>query len=141
MPQRLSNGVLAEPIPELRAKYAGLSDTASAAANHRRYLHAQSALEESSAELTEVYTLAELDHQTRQRIQEFASVALTVLEDIITGKLPASLALRAKYAHLHLGRAGYGVINKTSTMSQHLTREDIEAIKDRATSAQADIQE
>ena len=113
---------------------------------HKRYVHAAAINAEHAdaayeqvnyAPLPANYNAAELDAHIRQRIQTTALEALRLLEDLITGRIPASIALRAKYAHLHLGRAGYGVINKTSTtsLSQHLTREDIEQLKLRASLA------
>lgn len=69
------------------------------------------------------------------RIQEFAPVALAVLEDVITGKLEAPVAIRAKYASSHLGRAGFGEVHKVASINTHLSRDDIEAIKQRALEA------
>lgn len=71
-----------------------------------------------------------------RRIEEFAPVALGLLEDIIAGNMPeASIALRAKVASSHMSRAGYGEIHKAHVLSQHLTRDDIERIKARALDA------
>ena len=71
-----------------------------------------------------------------KRIEEFAPVALELLEEIVSGNIPeASIALRAKVASSHLGRAGYGEVHKAHILSQHLSREDIERIKLRAVSA------
>lgn len=71
-----------------------------------------------------------------QRIEEFAPVALDLLEQIISGNIPeASIALRAKVASSHMSRAGYGEVHKAHILSQHLTREDIERIKTRAVTA------
>ena len=71
-----------------------------------------------------------------KRIEEFAPVALELLEEIVSGNIPeASIALRAKVASSHLGRAGYGEVHKAHILSQHLSREDIERIKMRAVSA------
>jgi hypothetical protein len=146
IPLRLSNGVLVEQTEssiaaaerikkQLNRQQRNESRTETNAFNHRRYLHAQSQIEEYlNTELPErVYSNAEINAYVQQRIQDFAPTALDVLEDIITGKLPASLALRAKYAHLHLCRAGYPPITKVSSISGTLTREDIEALKQRAT--------
>lgn len=69
------------------------------------------------------------------RIQEFAPVALRLLEDVISGEVEAPIAIRAKYASVHLGRAGHGEVTKIASVSTHLTRDDIEAIKLRAVSA------
>lgn len=69
------------------------------------------------------------------RIQEIAPKALEVLEGIIQGSgeyKEASLALRARYADKHLDRAGYSPVKKLAVATQHLTKEDIEKIKERA---------
>ena len=77
-----------------------------------------------------------------KRIEEFAPVALELLEDIMTGRQPgSSVALRAKVASSHLARAGYGEVHKAHVVSQHVTRDDIERIKERAASAVAIMQE
>jgi predicted transcriptional regulator len=82
---------------------------------------------------------AEMDAETvdiGRRIREFAPKALEYLERIIEGREPgASVALRAKYAAQHLGRAGYGEITKVHSLNATVTREDIEAIKSRALEA------
>jgi len=71
-----------------------------------------------------------------QRIQAFAPLALEYLEEIIAGKhQEVSHALRAKYASLHLGRAGYGEIKKNVNLNSTLKREEIEGIKTRAIAA------
>jgi len=70
-----------------------------------------------------------------QQIQKFAPTALKVLEDIIQGTgdgKEASLSLRARYADKHLDRAGYSPVRKIASMNATLTREDIEAIKERS---------
>lgn len=72
------------------------------------------------------------------RIQEFAPTALAVLEDVIAGRTEASIAIRAKYASAHLGRAGFGEVRKIASINTHLSRDDIEAIKDRAIHAARD---
>jgi hypothetical protein len=73
------------------------------------------------------------------RIQEFAPVALRLLEDVISGRDPdASISLRAKYASLHLSRAGFGEVKKVASINTHLTRDDIEDIKRRAVDAAND---
>lgn len=66
------------------------------------------------------------------KITAFAPTALRLLEDIITGEVEAPIAIRAKYASAHLGRAGYAEIRKVASINTHLTRDDIEAIKQRA---------
>jgi Bacterial regulatory proteins, luxR family len=66
------------------------------------------------------------------RINEFAPVALKLLEEVISGEVEAPIAIRAKYASVHLGRAGFGEVKKIASVNTHLTRDDIEAIKLRA---------
>ena len=71
-----------------------------------------------------------------KRIEEFAPVALELLENIMTGKQPgASVALRAKVATGHLGRAGYGEVHKVHALHGYVTKDDLEEIKARALSA------
>ena len=72
------------------------------------------------------------------KITEFAPVALRLLEDVITGAVEAPIAIRAKYASAHLGRAGYAEIRKVASINTHLTRDDIEQIKQRALMAAED---
>ena len=70
------------------------------------------------------------------RIKEFAPKALVLLEEIIEGKHDeASIALRARYADRHLDRAGLAPIKKIAVATGHLSRNDIEEIKRRATGA------
>jgi DNA-binding CsgD family transcriptional regulator len=66
------------------------------------------------------------------RINEFAPLALKLLEDVISGEVEAPIAIRAKYASVHLGRAGFGEVKKIASVNTHLTRDDIELIKMRA---------
>lgn len=70
------------------------------------------------------------------RINKFAPVALQLLEDLIEGKgkigKDASPALRARYADKQIDRAGYSAVKKIASVSATLTRDDIEAIKDRS---------
>jgi len=89
---------------------------------------------------TMIHDQAQLFQETlRERIQAFAPIAEKFLEDLISGKLEgASTALRAKYANLALARAGFGEIKNVNILSGQLTREDIEAIKLRATKAATD---
>lgn len=90
----------------------------------------------SKQKLTQLRT--QLDAETIDigaRIQEFAPIALQLLEDVITGKVESPVAIRAKYASAHLGRAGYGEVKKIAAISTHLSRDDIEAIKERALQA------
>jgi Bacterial regulatory proteins, luxR family len=71
-----------------------------------------------------------------KRIQDFAPKALALIEEIIEGKhKQASLALRAKYASQHLGRAGYGELKKVAIASTSLSRDEIDEIKQRAREA------
>lgn len=72
------------------------------------------------------------------RIQEFAPRALEVLEKVITGELESPIAVRAKYASAHLGRAGFGEVHKVASINTHLSRSDIEEIKQRALAAASD---
>ncbi len=74
--------------------------------------------------------------QIHKRVQEFAPVALQLLEEIIRGEHEdASIGLRAREANNALGRAGMGPIQKIASLSTTLSRDDIEAIKERARSA------
>jgi hypothetical protein len=69
------------------------------------------------------------------QIQKFAPVALKLLEEIIQGTgdgSQASITLRAHQADRYLDRAGYSPVKKIATIGTILTREDIEAIKNRA---------
>ena len=69
------------------------------------------------------------------RIQKFAPIALQLLEDIIEGNgdgKDASITIRAHHADKYLDRAGYSPIKKVATIGTLLTREDIEAIKERS---------
>ena len=70
-----------------------------------------------------------------QRIQDFAPIAEQLLEDIVTGMLPAPLGLRAKYANSALARAGYGEITKVRAITSSLSAKEIEAVKQRARAA------
>ena len=71
-----------------------------------------------------------------QRIEEFAPIALQVLEDIITGQMDgASVALRARAASGHLARAGYGEVQKVHALHAHVNSDDISRIKQRALNA------
>lgn len=71
-----------------------------------------------------------------RRIEEFAPVALSLLEDIVSGRAPgASVALRARVASGQLARAGFGEVHKVQALHAHLSRRDIEAIKERGRSA------
>jgi transcriptional regulator with XRE-family HTH domain len=72
------------------------------------------------------------------KINEFAPVALKLLEEVISGQIDAPIAIRAKYASIHLARAGFGEVKKIASVNTHLTRDDIEVIKQRALSAAID---
>jgi hypothetical protein len=75
------------------------------------------------------------------KIHDFAPQAEQFLEGVISGEIPgASLALRAKYASLHLARCNLGPVTKTVSFSTHLTRDDIEKIKERSISAMRESQ-
>lgn len=68
-----------------------------------------------------------------QRIEEFAPIALDLIENIVRGHVPtASIALRAKLAGSQLARAGYGEVQKVHSVQTTLSRADIESIKERA---------
>lgn len=71
-----------------------------------------------------------------QRIQKFAPVALQFLENIINGEKigdeTPNIKMRARYADKHLERAGYGPVRKIASVSRHLTKDDIEDIKERS---------
>ena len=68
-----------------------------------------------------------------RRIEEFAPVALQLIENIVRGQVPeASIALRAKLAAGQLARAGYGEVQKIQSVTHRITRDEIEAIKERA---------
>ena len=71
-----------------------------------------------------------------RRIEEFVPQALSVLEDIITGRMPGtSVALRAKVSAGHLSRAGYGEVHKVHALHGYVTKADVEEIKARAVDA------
>lgn len=75
-----------------------------------------------------------------RRIEEFAPQALSLLEDIISGRQPgASVALRARVASGHLARAGFGEVHKVQSLHAHLSASDITGIKERARLAEADV--
>lgn len=77
-------------------------------------------------------------------IQEFAPTALKVLKDIVGGQgigASASPALRAREANNWLDRAGHAPIKREEHLHGHLTRDDIEKIKDRALRANGPVVE
>jgi hypothetical protein len=84
---------------------------------------------QNSNELLEAYDLSEIDEHIYKRIKLSALDALKVLEDIISGRLPASVAIRAKVASMHLSRAGFPPVTKVQSVTGYLSRDDIEAIK------------
>jgi len=70
-----------------------------------------------------------------KRIQNFAPIALDLLEDVIKGNgagKNAPIGLRSKEANNWLDRAGFGAVKKVQAQVAHLTAEDIEEIKKRA---------
>ena len=78
----------------------------------------------------------EMAQSVAQRIEEFAPVALDLIESIVRGRVPeASIALRAKLASSQLARAGYGEVQKVQTLHAHLSQSDIADIKRRASEA------
>jgi hypothetical protein len=81
---------------------------------------------------------ASLDQQMltlTSRFKEFSPQAESLLEDIVTGSIPAPISIRARYAADLLDRAGHGAVKKVMSMTTTLTRDDIEAIKSRALTA------
>jgi hypothetical protein len=70
-----------------------------------------------------------------RQMEAFSPVAEKLLEDIISGKMDASLSLRAKYADKHLGRTGYGEVRKIQSLHGTLTKDDIDDLKDKALAA------
>lgn len=86
------------------------------------------------AELEKLGEARDMDAKSiAQRIEEFAPVALELLENIVKGQVPgASIALRAKVAGDQLGRAGHGEVKRIQSLHAHLSRSDIEKIKARA---------
>lgn len=145
MPYRFKDGTIGYPTPALiarsnqRKRELGLPTTEHRDdATHRQFARtAQRNTEAYKAAAQQIYATAELTTEIYQRILLFAPVALKVLEDIISGELPAPIALRAKYASLHLGRAGFPSITKVDAahFNQHLTSADVELIKQRASLA------
>lgn len=73
------------------------------------------------------------------RIKEMAPKALDVLEQILdnAGEIPIGPKLQAKVAESILDRAGYGAIQRSrnENVITHLTREDIDELKQRAAAA------
>jgi hypothetical protein len=68
-------------------------------------------------------------------IQEFAPKALELLKQVINGTgeaQAASMSLRTKSAESWLDRAGHGAIRKEAVIHQHLTKEEILSIRERA---------
>lgn len=67
-------------------------------------------------------------------LQEEAPACVQLLRDVRAGREESSISLRASVAQDLLDRAGFSAVRKTQAevVSTHLTREDIEAIKDRA---------
>ena len=86
-------------------------------------------------EVLKVY-MQERDEEVRDmraQIDEFAPVALSYLEDVITGAAPGvSPALRARTAENYVSRAGYGTVTRVQTLHATVSRGEIEQIKQRA---------
>ena len=81
----------------------------------------------------------EMTMSIAQRIEDFAPIALDLIEKIVRGRVPgASIALRAKMANSQLARAGYGEVQKVHSVHATLSRTDIEGIKERARDAAVD---
>ena len=73
-----------------------------------------------------------------REIQEFAPTALRLLKEVIKGEgagKDASIALRTKTAENHMNRAGYSPVKKVAMATHHVTREEIEEIKQRSRAA------
>lgn len=126
--------------PSASPEYESQLDSTVRANTNARFAHAINATLQSAREieLSGIVPLAaQLDAHIRERIQLGALEALTLLENIVTGAVPASIALRAKYASYLLNCAGYGPLTRIDAMriSQHLTRDDIETLKQRANEA------
>ena len=67
------------------------------------------------------------------RVREFEPIALEHLERIILGEVEGvSPALRAKTCENYLARGGHGPVQKLSSVSTSLSREDIEELKRQA---------
>lgn len=71
------------------------------------------------------------------RIKGFAeSEALSFVEDLISGRCEgASLALRARHAEAYLSRAGLGPVTRVHAVTERLTRDDIDKMKERQKAA------
>lgn len=72
-----------------------------------------------------------------REIKEEAGASLNLLRDIRDGRVEAGIALRASVARDLLDRAGHSAIRKVQgeIVSTHLTRDDLEALKQRARDA------
>lgn len=96
---------------------------------------------ETTAEILKIYDTLKKERtlgnaqQLWEQIQNFAPQAEQFLEDLISGKIECSPALRAKYASAHLARAGHGEITKAQVMHAQLTKDDVERIKLRSIEA------
>lgn len=70
------------------------------------------------------------------RMKSFAlREALPFVEDLISGKLEASPALRARHAEIYLARVGLGPVQKTHSLNERVTKDDLEKLKDRQKAA------
>ena len=75
-------------------------------------------------------------------IQEFAPKALDLLKDIIDAKgrgANADISLAARTAESWMDRAGHAPIRREARIVQHLTKDEIKEIKDRAFGPQSPI--
>jgi len=75
-------------------------------------------------------------------IQEFAPEALSLLKNVVKGVgsgANADVSLRARTSESMLDRAGFGAIKKEARVVQHLTSEEITAIKERAFGPQSPV--
>lgn len=76
-----------------------------------------------------------------ERIQQFAPIALDFLEKVVSGKVPGiTAAVRAKYADKHLGRVGFGEIKNVRSVNEHITRDELQEVKERARMSRAAIE-
>lgn len=72
-----------------------------------------------------------------REIQQEAFDSFKLLQDVRAGRVEASINLRASVARDLLDRAGHSAVKKTQAevVTAHLTREDLEKIKERARNA------
>jgi plasmid maintenance system antidote protein VapI len=72
-----------------------------------------------------------------ERVRRFMPVALDYLESIVRGEEDVTPGLRARTAENYLSRGGYGTVQKVASVHQHISRSEIEELKERARSAAA----